>query len=75
MSDNIEQYLTNIRKQNRIFPHLISITVLCLLVFILYPATVPIFKDQVYWMIGGFALSPLFILLPSNDLGKAVQSE
>ena len=56
-------YVKSIRKQRILFPHLTWVTTLSLLVFVLYPAAVNIFKDQFYWMIGGFALSPLFILI------------
>jgi hypothetical protein len=61
-------YVKALRKQNSMFPHLKWVTVLCLLNFILYPAAVSIFLDQFYWFTGGFALSPLILLLPLRNL-------
>ena len=68
-------YVKRLRRQSSIFPHLTWVTILCLLIFLLYPAAFPIFRDQFYWMVGGFALSPLFILLPPHYFKKAGQSK
>lgn len=69
---SLPYYIKSFRMQSSLFPHLPWVTILCLLVFTLYPAAVSIFNDQFYWMIGGFALSPFFILLPSQYPRKAV---
>mgnify|MGYP001199309234 CR=1 FL=1 len=53
-------YLKGVRRLNNNYPNLTWVTILCMLVFVIYPAAVPIFKDQFYWMVGGFALAPLF---------------
>ena len=66
-------YIRGIRIQNRIFPHLTWPSILCLIVFILYPAAVPIFRDQFYWVIGGFALLPIFIMMQPNYFKRVVR--
>ena len=71
----IPHYLKGFKKQRNLFPHLKWVTTLCLIVFILYPAAIPIFRSQFYWLVAGFSLSPLFILLPSYVPRKVVQSK
>ena len=66
-------YIRGIRIQNRIFPHLTCPSILCLIVFILYPASVPIFRDQFYWVIGEFALLPIFIKMQPNYFKRVVR--
>jgi hypothetical protein len=59
-------YIKSFRKFIYFFPHLSRVTTLSLLMFLLYPAAVPILQNQFYWLIGGFALSPILISIPPD---------
>ncbi|HXG54541.1 MAG TPA: hypothetical protein VNJ03_04115 [Vicinamibacterales bacterium] len=59
----------------RQYPELVDMTVLTLFVVILFPTAVPMFRAQIFWFVGGFALLPLFtvweprrFLRPSDGL-------
>jgi hypothetical protein len=63
------------RRVRRRYPELIDMTVLTLFLVLLYPTAVPLFRAQIFWFIGGFALLPLFtvwepwrFLRPTRDL-------
>jgi hypothetical protein len=67
----IPYYITAFRKHIQTFPDLKWVTILCLLVFVVYPAAAPVFSEfrgQFYWVIGGFALSPIFIKSAQNNI-------
>lgn len=49
--------LRNVRRQ---YPELVDMTVLTLFILLLYPTAVPMFRAQIFWFIGGFALLPFF---------------
>jgi len=68
-------YIKGIRKQNQLFPSLTWVVILNFIVFTVYPSAVSIFNDQFYWMIGGFALSPLFIITWQHNSRKTIQSK
>ena len=54
-------YIKRFKRQRIIAPQLTWVTFSCLLIFMIYPAAVPIFKSQFYWFFAGFAMLPFFI--------------
>lgn len=61
-------YKRGFQLQRFIFPQLTWLTILCLLVFIVYPAAVPMFRSSFLWFIGGFAFLPLVTISKSRYL-------
>lgn len=55
------RYYKNFKILNYFHPELKSISILCFIVFMIYPAAVPMIHSPYLWYIGGFGLFPLLV--------------
>jgi len=65
----IPSYVKRTIRQREINSDVYWVSILSMIIFLLYPAAVPIFKNQFFWFMGGFALSPYFLRLYIDRLG------
>jgi hypothetical protein len=60
-------FVRGLRLLGKRVPHLKSMSILSLLIVVIYPAAVPVWKAPEYWFLAGFGLLPLFVCLrPRN---------